>query len=103
MIRSALAFVLRSRRRRCALLVVSAIAIASCARQPVPEASEVPGFLLGLLHGFLIMFSFIGSLVTDIRIYAFPNSGGWYDFGYLIGAAAFLGGGGASSSSRPQP
>jgi hypothetical protein len=60
--------------------------------------SELPGFWSGLLHGFLIVFSFIGSLFTDVRIYNFPNSGGWYDFGYVIGAAMFLGGGGASTN-----
>jgi len=54
----------------------------------------LPGFWSGLLHGFLIVFSFIGSLFTDVRIYSFPNSGGWYDFGYVLGAAMFLGGGG---------
>jgi hypothetical protein len=37
---------------------------------------------MGLLHGFLMMFSFIGSLFTDVRIDAFPNSGGWYDFAF---------------------
>jgi hypothetical protein len=36
-------------------------------------------------------------MFTDFRIYAFPNSGGWYDFGYLLGAMGFLGGGGASA------
>ena len=37
------------------------------------------------------------SLFTDYRIYAFPNSGGWYDFGFLLEAMMFLGGGGAGS------
>jgi hypothetical protein len=74
-----------------------ALAFSACATQPRPEAYDPPGFWSGLLHGFLIAFSFIGSLFTDWRIYAFPNSGGWYDFGYLIGAGLFLGGGGASS------
>ena len=73
------------------------ISLSSCAHQPRPEAVHLPGFWSGLLHGFLILFSFVGSLFTDVRIYQFPNSGGWYDFGYLIGAASFLGGGGASS------
>jgi len=73
--------------------------LASCAHQPPPAAYDhLPGFWSGLLHSFLIFFSFVGSLFTDVRIYAFPNSGGWYDFGYLIGAAMFLGGGGASAS-----
>jgi hypothetical protein len=79
------------------LIVVAALAAASCAHQPGPDSFNPPGFLMGLLHGFLIVFSFIGSLFTDVRIYAFPNSGGWYDFGYLIGASIFLGGGGASA------
>jgi hypothetical protein len=38
-----------------------------------------------------------GSIFTDVRIYAFPNSGGWYDFGFFLGAASFFGGGGASA------
>ena len=77
------------------------LAVASCAHQPVPaEETDLPGFWSGLLHGFLIVFSFIGSLFTDVRIYQFPNSGGWYDCGYVLGAASFLGGAGASDSSR---
>jgi hypothetical protein len=83
----------------CSALAAVALAIASCAHQPTPEASDPPGFFSGLLHGFLIVFSFIGSLFTDVRIYSFPNSGGWYDFGYLIGASMFLGGSGAGSAS----
>ena len=71
--------------------------LASCASQPSPDAYDPPGFLSGLIHGFIIVFSFIGSLFTDVRIYSFPNSGGWYDFGYLIGAIMFLGYIGASA------
>ena len=67
--------------------------LASCATQPPVSAFDPPGFFSGLIHGFLILFAFLASLFTDYRIYAYPNSGGWYDFGYLIGAAMFLGGG----------
>jgi hypothetical protein len=80
------------------LLVVAASTLAACATQPVPSSFEPPGFWSGLLHGFTILFSLIGSIFTDYRIYAFPNSGGWYDLGYFFGAAAFLGGGGASAT-----
>jgi hypothetical protein len=82
-------------------LVVMSVAmlfLVSCATQPDLPTYDPPGFFSGLLHGFLILFSFIGSLFTDYRIYAFPNSGGWYDFGFLIGAGMFLGGGGAGAS-----
>ena len=77
------------------------LVIAGCAHQPPARlaslVSHPPGFFHGFLHGFLILFSFIGSLFTDIRIYSFPNAGGWYDLGFLLGAASFLGGGGASA------
>jgi len=74
--------------------------ISGCAHQPQPSAYDPPGFWSGLLHGFLIFFSFIGSLFMDVRIYNFPNSGGWYDFGYLIGAAMFFGNAGAASAAK---
>ncbi len=87
------------RGRTLAFLLVCGVvlSVASCATQPVTAVSSPPGFLLGLVHGFLILFTFVGSFFTDYRIYAFPNSGGWYDFGYLLGAMSFLGGGGASA------
>ena len=84
--------------RRLAFVALSMViaSISSCASQPEPSTfSNPPGFWFGLLHGFLILLGFIGSPFTNIRIYAFPNSGGWYDFGYLLGASIFLGGSGA--------
>jgi len=92
-------FSVAKRHRILAFFAISAASmlLASCATQPYPNAYDPPGFFSGLLHGFLIFFSFIGSLFTDYRIYAFPNSGGWYDFGYLLGASMFLGG---SASAR---
>ena len=87
------------RRRLFAFFAIcaGALLLQSCATQPPSPGFGPPGFLRGLLHGFLIVFSFVGSLFTDVRIYAFPNSGGWYDFGYLLGAMAVLGGGGAGA------
>jgi hypothetical protein len=53
-----------------------------------------------MFHGFTILFSLIGSLFTDYRIYAYPNSGGWYDLGFVFGASVFLGGGGGAGARR---
>jgi hypothetical protein len=79
------------------VLCLGAILVQGCATQPTTGGSGAPGFFFGLLHGFLILFGFIASLFTDYRIYEFPNSGFWYDFGYLLGAMSFLGGGGAGA------
>jgi hypothetical protein len=75
--------------------VVLALVLASCATQPTPRAFDPPGFLMGLVHGFISLFSLIGSIFWDIRVYAFPNNGGWYDFGFVVGAAMFYGGSGS--------
>ena len=79
-------------------LILCVVALASCATQPVTTAFDPPGFLMGIVHGFCIFFTLVGSIFMDVRIYEFPNSGGLYDFGYVIGASMFLGGGGASAS-----
>lgn len=71
-----------------------------CASQSFEQVVDPPGFLFGLIHGFIIFFSFIGSLFMDFEIYAFPNNGGWYDLGYLLGVMLFFGGGGAGSRKR---
>lgn len=77
-----------------ALLPAAALLLAACARQPMPADFGLPGFWYGLLHGLISPLSLIGSIFTDIRIYAAPNSGGWYDLGFMLGCSAALGGGG---------
>ena len=81
-----------------ALIII--LFISGCATQSVTNVTNPPGFFSGLLHGFIILFSFIASLFTDYRIYAFPNAGGWYDFGFLLGVMFFFGGGGAGTCKR---
>lgn len=83
-------------------VAVLATLLASCARQaPVAIESDAPGFFAGLWHGWIILFSFVGSLFSDdIAIYAVPNNGGWYNFGFALGVGAFSGGAAASSKRR---
>jgi hypothetical protein len=50
-----------------------------------------------LWHGFIVVFSLIASIFTDARVYAFPNSGFWYDVGFVLGAYGFLGGSAAGA------
>lgn len=73
------------------------LGLASCATQPIP-APTAPGFILGLLHGLIAPFALIGHLFDhDIRMYAFPNAGGWYDFGFFLGVGAL---GGSAGRAR---
>ena len=74
------------------------VLLVSCATQPVPDTYDPPGFFSGILHGLTAPFAFVISFFTDVRIYAFPNSGKLYDLGFLTGIASLFGGGGAVSS-----
>jgi hypothetical protein len=67
----------------------------------VEASSKPPGFWLGLWHGFIAPVSFIISLFpNELRIYAFPNTGLWYDFGFMLGISGFSGGVFAGSRKR---
>lgn len=56
------------------------------------------GFLSGLWHGIVSPISFFGSLLSDdIAMYAVNNNGGWYDFGFVLGASILFGGSSKSS------
>ena len=68
--------------------------------QILAHANHDPGFWKGLLHGFLLLFRFIGSWFWDINVYASPNAGFWYDLGFLFGVMTFFGGGGAGAKKK---
>jgi hypothetical protein len=73
--------------------------LSSCATQPVSGGHGAPGFWLGLFHGFIAPLSLVWHLLDPtVRMYAFPNSGGWYDFGFFLSIGML--GGGASRSAR---
>lgn len=82
---------------RIGMLLLLAVTVTACANQPTPTSVQpLPGLLWGLVHGFLAPFTFIGSLFLDMRIYAFPNNGLWYDFGFVLGSGILFGGGSRS-------
>ena len=71
--------------------VAGLAALAGCATQSAAAvAPAAPGFLLGLWHGFIFPVAWVVSLfMKDVAVYAVPNSGGWYDFGYFLGIVVF--------------
>ena len=79
------------------------VLLSGCANQideAVSADPTTPGFLWGLWHGFIFPWSWIGSLFSEnIAVYAVPNSGGWYDFGFFLGITV-LGGGSFFGSKK---
>ena len=99
---------MRPLRRIRPLLILAAFVFVfgSCtASQPhtfAPTLEPIPGFWKGFWQGFIAPIAFVVSLFSDeVRIYAFPNAGRWYDFGFMLGIGGFSGGVFAGSRSRP--
>ncbi len=87
-----------------AFAMIVMLLLTSCAatQPPVSPEGAVPGFWLGLWHGFIAPITFIISLFQGLRIYAFPNAGLWYDFGFMLGISGFSGGVFAGSRRKRQ-
>ena len=91
--------------KRWIILIMTAALIYSCTAGPNPlntGADTLAGFWKGWWHGFIMLFTFIYSLFSDnVTIYEVNNNGGWYNFGYLLGAMTFWSSGHqASNKSR---
>ncbi len=88
------------------LALSSVLALTACAatQQADAVAPGAPGFLLGLWHGFIFPVAWIVSLfVPNVAVYAVPNNGGWYDFGYFLGIVVFGVGARKSHDRLPRP
>ena len=75
-------------------ILAAALLLSACAATQsdaaVATAATTPGFWLGVWHGFIFPVAFVVSLfIPDVAIYAVPNNGGWYDFGYFLGIVVF--------------
>lgn len=87
--------------------VLVLVSLAGCAAGPneltdsPDEKGRVAGFWHGLLHGFIVLFTFVVSLFADgVRIYEVHNSGNWYNFGFVLGAMIFFSGSGGGACKR---
>jgi len=79
--------------------VAGLFVLSACAERPMGGPHD-PAFVRGLIDGVLAPISFVISLFSHtVRMYAFPNVGRWYDFGFLIGLS-FWGGGGSHVVTR---
>ena len=69
--------------------VVITLVLTGCAagaNEYAGSGADPAGFWLGLWHGVICPLTFIISLFNDrVGIYEIHNSGGWYNFGYVLG------------------
>jgi hypothetical protein len=89
------------------LAALMVMALVGCAAGPNDQAGtededgKVAGFWLGLWHGVIAPITLIISWFSDtVSMYEVHNNGGWYDFGFMFGLAAFWGGSGGAAGSR---
>jgi hypothetical protein len=74
------------------------LAIAGATSKYKEPGVSPAGFWAGLWHGLIFPITFILSLINPaIRIYETRNRGRLYDFGFLLGACAALGGSGSQA------
>ncbi len=83
-----------------AAVLAVVLVLAACAPGPndaerTPSAKgKVAGFWLGLWHGLISPVTFVVSIFSrNVRLYEVHNNGGWYNFGFVLGAGLFLSGG----------
>ncbi len=76
-------------------LIPSVLLLSSCAAGDAQFTVESPaGFWYGLWHGVISLISLVIHLFnSDVFVYEINNTGGWYDFGFLLGVICVWGGG----------
>ena len=70
-----------------ATVLITALGLVGCGfvgSTPIsPE--HPPGFFMGVWHGMIAPWTLILRLFFDIKMYAVPNNGWFYDFGFWLG------------------
>lgn len=72
---------------RVSAVVVPLVLLAACGFVGTAPTSgwNPPGFFAGVWHGLLAPWTLILRLFLEIKMYAVPNTGWFYDLGFLIG------------------
>ena len=87
-------------------IVVFILLISGCAANNEMYVSKAAGFWAGLWHGLILIITFVISLFTDkVGIYELNNSGGWYNFGFVLGILISIGqcGLGCAKNKKKRP
>ena len=76
------------------ILILVPVLISGCAAGSAQFSVDAPaGFWQGLWHGIISFITlFIHIFDDSIKVYEVNNTGGWYDFGFLLGVVCIWGG-----------
>jgi hypothetical protein len=79
---------------RLLVFVPFTLLLVSCAAGNASFTEETPaGFWYGIWHGIISVISLIIHVFNDsVVVYETHNTGGWYDFGFLLGVITIWGG-----------
>lgn len=77
------------------LLLICGLFLAACTAGDAQFTDEGPaGFWYGLWHGAISIITLIVHIFKEsVLVYETTNTGGWYDFGFLLGVIFVWGGG----------
>jgi hypothetical protein len=69
--------------------------LTSCAAGDPKFTQDAPaGFLYGLWHGMIALITLVIHIFNEnVAFYEVHNTGGWYDFGFMMGVTCIWGGG----------
>lgn len=76
-----------------AILILAVLVVGCATNAPLaaPIVVDPYGFWGGLWHGFIVLFSFIGSLFDPtIAVYSFNNNGAFYNLGFVLGVVLWF-------------
>lgn len=84
------------------MLVAVVVLVSGCAAGTGRFSANQPaGFWAGLWHGAISVVTLIVHVFNEsVRVYDVNNTGGWYDFGFLLGMICIWGGGSTVSCVR---
>ena len=68
-----------------ALLLSVPLSLTACTFVGDETSQDTPGFFYGIWHGLVAPYTLVVRWFIDIHMYAVPNSGWFYDFGFLLG------------------
>lgn len=87
------------------IVALAAVAVAGCAAGDVRFTADTPaGFWVGLWHGMISFVTLVIGIFSDtVHVYETDNTGGWYDFGFLLGTTIIWGSGHRATPRRKRP